>query len=411
MNAICLVIDRLHAGYLGAYGNTWVRTPHLDRLAARSFLFDQALIDSPRLDALYRSFWHGWHAIRRRDPPEDRPALADLLAGAGVKCSLLTDEPAVARHRLAAGFDELVAVDPAFEPRVAAAVEATHLARCFAQAIDWLESARPPFLLWCHFAGLGGPWDAPLDLRGDYVEEDDPPAYAGLELPSRLLDEGFDPDEVLPVSCAYAGQVAVLDACVGALSEFLAEGRLGAETLLVLAGARGLPLGEHRRLGPCDEPLYTEVVQTPWMMRFPDGLGAAARSQALVEPSDLWATLLGWWQVPASPESPTACDLGPLVRGEADAVRDRLCIVDAGLQQAIRTPAWFLRASGAADEESGIELYAKPDDRWEVNNVADRCRDVAEKLRQAFEQCGQMLQTGRLQEMPPLEEDVVIGVD
>ena len=27
MNAICLVVDRLHAGYLGAYGNAWIDTP------------------------------------------------------------------------------------------------------------------------------------------------------------------------------------------------------------------------------------------------------------------------------------------------------------------------------------------------------------------------------------------------
>ena len=42
MNAICLVIDRLHAGYVGAYGNTWIETPAMNRLASQSFLLDQA---------------------------------------------------------------------------------------------------------------------------------------------------------------------------------------------------------------------------------------------------------------------------------------------------------------------------------------------------------------------------------
>jgi arylsulfatase A-like enzyme len=39
VNAICLVVDRLHTGFLGAYGNTWIETPVFDRLAAESFHF------------------------------------------------------------------------------------------------------------------------------------------------------------------------------------------------------------------------------------------------------------------------------------------------------------------------------------------------------------------------------------
>ena len=79
VNAICLVIDRLHRGFLGAYGNTWIETPAFDRLAAESFVFDQMLVDSPRLGPLYRSFWQGWHALApagRRIGPRCRPCSA-----------------------------------------------------------------------------------------------------------------------------------------------------------------------------------------------------------------------------------------------------------------------------------------------------------------------------------------------
>ena len=92
MNAICLVIDRLHAGYVGAYGNTWIETPAMNRLASQSFLLDQALIDSPDLERLYRSYWQGWHAAC--PPPEGpRPSLAARLRAAGVATALLGDEP------------------------------------------------------------------------------------------------------------------------------------------------------------------------------------------------------------------------------------------------------------------------------------------------------------------------------
>ena len=74
MNAICLVIDRLHRGFLGAYGNTWIETPAFDRLAAESFVFDQMLVDSPRLGPLYRSFWQGLHALAPADGESARAA-------------------------------------------------------------------------------------------------------------------------------------------------------------------------------------------------------------------------------------------------------------------------------------------------------------------------------------------------
>ena len=79
MNALCLVFDRLHAGYLGAYGNTWIETPALDRLASRSLVFDRALVDSPQLERLYRSYWQGQHALCPATE-ESRPGLAALLA-------------------------------------------------------------------------------------------------------------------------------------------------------------------------------------------------------------------------------------------------------------------------------------------------------------------------------------------
>ena len=49
---------------------------------------------------------------------------------------------------------------------------------------------------------------------------------------------------------------------------------------------------------------------------------------------------------------------------------------------AVRTPAWFLQSRN--DAESTTELYAKPDDRWEVNNVAERCQDVVRAMEQLY---------------------------
>jgi hypothetical protein len=407
MNAICLIVDRLHAGYLGAYGNAWIETPALDRLASQSLVFDRALADSPQLNGLYRSYWQGWHAMCPA-PPASRPSLAGLLREAGIGTALLTDEPQIARHPLAPDFDELIEIDPPWQPQTADAMERTHFARCFMQIIKWLEAARGPFVLWCHLSGLGTTWDAPLMFRQGYCEEGDPPPPEGADVPERMLAPDHDPDELLGIAQSYAGQVTLLDTCLGALLEFLdgtSVGPLGRETLLTLCSSRGFPLGEHRRVGPCDDALFGELVQTPWMMRFPDSAAAAARSQTLVEPADLWATLLQWWGVDAPPHSPTAASLLPIVRGQSDMLRDRLCILGSAAERAIRTPAWYFRAAAEP------ELFAKPDDRWEVNDVVSRCREVVECLQDAMLQYELALPSGRIADLPPLGDVLVNGLE
>jgi hypothetical protein len=404
MNAICLVIDRLHVGHFGAYGNSWIETPALDRLAGEAFVFDQALIDTPQLEGLYRSYWRGWHALAPRQRAEERPTLAALLRDAGVTTALLSDERAVSQHALAVDFDELIEIDPPWQAQVADEIEQTHFARCFVQAIERLQSARGPLLLWCHLGGLGTTWDAPPEFRRAYWDDGDPEPLTWAEVPDRTLPRDCDPDEVLGVCQAYAGQVSLLDTCLGAMVEFLDSSPMGPETLLAVTSARGFPLGEHGRIGPCDEALYGELLHVPLLLRFPDRLGAADRSQALVEPSDLWATLLDWWGVAQRPETPTAASLMPIVQGQCGMLRDRLCAAGQGIQRGVRTPAWYLRRTAEP------ELFVKPDDRWEVNNVSTRCQEVVECLLDALAQYEQALQCGGIGDLPPLSDVLLRGL-
>ncbi|MCC6127536.1 MAG: sulfatase-like hydrolase/transferase [Pirellulales bacterium] len=405
MNTICLVLDRLHSGYLGPYGNTWVQTPAFNRLACESFTFDQMSIDAPDLERLYRSYWHGWHALCPHEPPPERRSLIAALRESGVTAALMSDERRVLEHPLAVDFDEFIAIDPPWQPQVAADIEQTHLANCFAELIDWLPSAREPFFLWCHLASLGTAWDAPLNFREIYRDEDDPELPASAEVPDRFLPENFDPDELLGVSQSYAGQISLLDGCLDALLEELDSIPAGKETLLVVTSPRGFPLGEHRRIGPCDRALYGELLHVPLFVRFPDRAHAAARTQSLVEPADLWASLWQYLKIGELPHSPTALSWLPIAGQDPSASRhDRLCMAGEKGERAIRTTAWFLRAAGEG------ELYVKPDDRFEVNNVANRCLEIVENLQEARVQYEQTLHSGSLGDLPPLEEVLLHGL-
>ncbi len=406
MNTICLILDRLHAGYLGPYGNTWVATPALDRLAFESFVFDQVLLDSADPDALYRSWWRGWHALCSQ-AADEQPSLPGRLREAGMSTLLVADEPQLADRPEARDFSDVVQLDPPDCHEPADELEDTWLAECFARLLDHAAPLARPWFVWCHLGALGRLWDAPLELRRRFCEEGDPEPWASVHVPRLTLAPDFDPDELLAVSHAYAGQVAVLDGCLGALRQFLLDDPAGRDTLLVVAGTRGLALGEHGQVGPAHDPLYGEVVHVPLLVRFPDGRGAAGRSPALVEPADLWATL---WELLASdqaPPRPTARSLLPLLREQcpAPAWRDRLAIVGRDTERALRTPAWYLRAHEKA------ELYVKPDDRWEVNDVVARCQDVVDSLLGILEQFVETVGSGRPADFAPLEPVLLEGLE
>jgi len=260
-------------------------------------------------------------------------------------------------------------------------------------------------MLWCHLASLGTIWDAPLEFRDCYRAADAPPLPESAEVPERRLDARPDRDEILRIAQCYAGQVSLLDTCLEGLDQWLGENRLAAETLLCLTSSRGFPLGEHGRIGPCDEALYGELVHVPLVMRFPGRLGAATRSQALVEPADLWATLLDYWQIGARPPAASAASLMPLIRGEVAGLRDRLAIAGRGSERALRTPAWYLRRVGEG------ELYLKPDDFWEANNVALRCQEVVECLQDALVQFEQVLYSGQVADLPCLSDVLLQGLE
>ncbi len=407
LSAICLVVDRLHSGFLGCYGNTWVHTPHIDRLAAESFVFDQAIIDSPDLEIGYRSLWQGTHALVADKGGRAEACLPDLLSPANVRTTLLTDDDSVAEHSLAARFGERIHLELSGGSNVAETVEGTRVAQAFAAATEWLGQAKDPYLLWLHTRGLAWPWDAPLEFRNQFADEEDPPPPSTTEVPCRMLPEDFDPDELWGCAQAYAGQIALVDACVGVLLDEIRRLPADAQPLVWLFSPRGFPMGEHRRLGPVDDALYGELIQVPWMVRQPGGAGGAARSQALVQPADLAPTLLSWFKLAVSDSTRGGRNLLPLIRGEEESVRDRAVCV-AGAERAIRTPGWHLRLPGGG-EKGQAELFVKPDDRFEVNEVSSRAPQVATRLTEALGQFEAAAQLGSITQLPLLDDELSQG--
>ena len=414
LNLICLVVDKLQTGMLGAYGNTWIHTPEIDRLASSAFVLDQAFADDVRLERVYRALWRGLHTLEADDTHAAGASLIERLAAAGMHTTLLTDDDAVYQLPLAAHFGERQHIEPPAVERLAAELEDTQLAHFFATASEWLSAPPDSFCLWLHTRGMGGPWDAPLELRQQYADPEDPPSPDFTAVPAMELGDDADPDKLLGIAHAYAAQVSVLDTCIGALVDAIEESGLADNTLLLLLSARGFALGEHRRVGADDGRLFGETTHLAWMLRFPGGLGGAARSQALVQPADLPATILDWLGLPADPALASTTisailsqsqSLLPLVTAEAESLREVLVSVSP-TEDALRTSAWLLKMP-LADQSGAAELYVKPSDRYEVSEVANRCPDVASTLQKML---AEVLQTGQIP-AATLAEALTVPVD
>jgi len=338
-NLICLSIDGLRAGMLGAYGNTWIRTPQLNRLAATSWLADQAFACEPVPSVALDRLW------------------TDALL-AHRATTLVTDDAAALDHLRAAAFGDRRFVIVPENTRPRRTIEETQLATFFVHAMEWLEQACEPFVLWLHTRGLAGAWDAPVALRNSYADEEDPTPPTFVQPPDQMLAGDVDPDLLLGISQAYAGQITLFDTCLCVLFDALDETPLGRSTDLLLVGLRGYPLGEHGRVGFSHASLHNELVHVPLLLRRANGANALVRTQSLVSHDDVAGLLAN---VPTG--TPT---------------RDRL-IFQLGEERGIRTPAWYLRESGGAGN-GRRELFVKPDDLWEANDIADRCQEVTTEL-------------------------------
>lgn len=369
-NALVLAVDGLRASALGAYGNSWHPTPAIDAFAAQSLVVDCMWCGSPELTEFYRAVWGQDGVLPRR------------LAEAGVATSLVTD---VAELGDAGSFAEACLVDSSAEAP-ADDESATTLAGLLAVAVErlqsWADGERSGGrLLWIHTHGYRGPWDAPTELRAGLLDEGDPEP-SSIVAPPRF-EATDDHDVLLSYRAAYAAQSIVLDQCVGGLLAALADLESDENTLVILVGCRGFALGEHGVAGGDFAGLYSETLHVPCLLRTPGAVAPPPRLAGLAQPVDLQATLASWFGVRR--DVGDAIDLLGKRAGD-DLPRPFAAAHGTDGEQALRTPEWLLRVvpPGEAQRDAGaddvVELYAKPDDRWEANEVADRCGEVVAEL-------------------------------
>jgi arylsulfatase A-like enzyme len=398
MKAIVLTARGLQLGALGCYGNPWIGTPALDSLAAEAVVFDRHFADNADPAGARRS----WRWGRYRFPPEgnggnDGSDLLAVLRQQGIHTCLIVDDSRSSSPTFFEGWDTV--------ERIAAAAEEMPLdatLEAVGAALERLER-RDNWLLWIDLATLLPPWNVPQEVLQAYFAEDaEPPPDGCMEL-QPLSDVASGPIDrqddslYLSLQTSYAGTVSYLDAGIGQLLEALDGLEGGDDILLMVTTDAGQNLGEHGITGLCRPWLHDELIHLPLLLRLPDRAEAGRRIAALTQAVDVAATLADWFRTPLGEIHGRS--LMPLARGETESLRPFACVglqVGENIEYALRTPEWafLLPLNPGSDAERSPQLYVKPDDRWEVNNVLQHHLDLAEQLERTLRDFVTAMRTG-----------------
>lgn len=231
---VLVTLDTLRLDHVGAYGDSRGLTPHVDALAARGLLHENAFTTMPTTSPAHASLMTGLdpvhHGVRRNGSPiSGNPAerlLHRRLADAGYATAAFVTTSILSEARTGFhGFDRYDSPTGVLRPG-ANAVEA---------ALHWLaDEAQHPVFLWVHLYDCHAPYgDADTKRRAFPVD----PARHGF-----VATDRFSPEERAQLARRYEDGVRATDAALGALLEGVASAL--DDPVVIVVGDHGETLDE-----------------------------------------------------------------------------------------------------------------------------------------------------------------------
>jgi len=426
MKVIYVMADSFRRDHLGAYGNDWIHTPNLDSLAKESALFENAYIGSfptvpNRRDTLLGKGDLGLPFNRWKPLENQEVTLPMRLGEKKIPSMLITDTQnnVTGNINLYKGYTAWCLnrgqeADPCW---MDASVPLKypvpkHLIRYPAQwwhqvlvnrahrqvetdwfapgtyklATEWLERnyKRKDFFLWIDTFDPHEPWDPP-----QYYTDLYDPGYTGrvFEAPTYGVRKtmGITDRELNQIRARYAGEVTMVDACVGRLLATLERLGIAGETLLIFTSDHGtqfdypgeggliqkahalgadgmcMPAGRPGNDDPLPRmyfPMYPAVTRVPLLVRTP-GMQKGKRVKAIVQPWDMTATILDAFGM-KKPAEFIGESLLPLIESNAKGHRAAAVCGTNALAQAM-TDRWIYTVwQNGANEPSLLDLKGDP---------------------------------------------------
>jgi len=379
MNVILIILDSLRKDHVGCYGNSWIRTPNLDKFAAQSLRFTNAFPEClptlPVRRAIHtgiRTFADRHYDRKKGDPvaafgwapiPEDQTTLAEYLLANGYRNAFISDtyhqfKPSMNYTRGFnqwtfirgqevdayktgppvddAIFDEIVPENSkclaqvSFLERYLMNVAGRKTeqdyfpAQVFSRAAEWLDENKDArkFFLCIDSFDPHEPWDPPQQYRDLYIKK----SYGGKKPITTYYGhmDYLTPGELDYMRGCYAGEVSLVDAWFGKFMAKVKELGHDKDSVIIVISDHGHQLGDkHGLSGKVAWGLYPELVDIPFMIHHPDSLQSGKVHDGLVYNYEILPTIFGFLGLKL-PGGITGRNLAPLFDGHAIPVLDHV---------------------------------------------------------------------------------------
>ena len=385
-NVLFVFADQMRAASLGCMGNSEVRTPNMDRLAAQGLLFTDAISGYPVCSPYRAMLLTGRYGTATGEVanaielPETEITIAKVLKQQGYKTGYIgkwhlekSHDPFVPKNRRL-GFDdywasrnvggshfdnfycgdtpEQIAL-PGYEPDAQTAL-----------AIEFMKKhAKEPFCLFISWR----PPHPPIEVPKKYEDMYDP-----AKLTQRLnVPKDMDLRKDL---VKYYGMITNLDDNIGRLTKALDELGLAEDTIICFTSDHGDMFGSQGLRGK-NVP-YEESIRIPFILRYPREVEAGGKTDVLLNSVDVMPTLLGLCGAPI-PKAVQGTDLSGFVLGKGgkkpkSALLQRIVAKDAqksiGEWRGVRTD----RYTYARGRTKGWLLFDNEKDPHQMNNLIDK---------------------------------------
>jgi len=440
-NVLLICVDDLKP-LLGCYGDSKVQSPHIDKLAARSTLFDRAYcnqaICAPSRNALMTGLRPDTIGVynletKFRAAVPNAVTLSQAFMRAGYTASALgkiyhqghgngddpaswstphwgpnTGDYALPENKLPerkkggngkgpASENADVPDDTYYDGKIA--VEAIKRLKQFKSTPD------QPFFLAVGFIRPHLPFVAPKKFWDLYQRSEfqlaefrkapeGAPSFAtqpGWELRDYfgIPGDGALPDDLQrELIHGYYAATSYADAQIGKVINALDDLGLAKNTIIVLWSDHGFHLGDHGIW--CKHTNFEEAARIPFLISAP-GMKPGQRTEAFAETVDLYPTLCELAGVPL-PIKPDGLSLVQVLRDPQSTTKDHAFHVYPRhplLGRSIRTDRYRLvewKAPGAAPDTAVLELYDYQKDPLEKKNIAAEDVTTVASLRNILNQ-------------------------
>jgi len=374
---LLLTLDGVRPDHLSGYGHAWrttfLPTDPMAREEGRSRCIDDLMADGVSFAAAFAPLGRtlpALVALHCGRPPEsvgvgddagvlsaEVPTLAQRLGAAGFATYAFVSQPDVELGpALARGFD-------VFEQSVD---DHAALAAAYGWVLEHDFGNDRPVLLWLHLSGPLPPFPTEGTFAPHFVDATATGGIGGTLEELARLHRG----EITAEPAVLARLAALYDADLAETNLLLARfldrfqfvtttSGAWTRTLTVLAGTRGLELGERHGYCGSARSLHDAALRVPLALRHPDSLTGSRVLDEIVELTDVVPTLLDWFDLPTDGSSG-----GPLPG------RSLLSLVDSYVRRPFESRPAFTRTP------EGILTVRTP--RWRlIENPGDREVDGA----------------------------------